>query len=257
MTDPILQIQEVSVRYDAFCAVDRASLQLERGSITGLIGPNGAGKSTLFNCITGEKRVAEGRIRFAGRRIDHLAPDQVYHAGLARTFQIPRPFPEMTVFDNLMVGAPHQIGEKFWAPILMPGRVEDKEEELRAMARDVLAFTTLDRVSSEAAGNLSGGQQKLLELARVLMGSPRLILLDEPAAGVNPSLVQLLIEKIKALNEQGITFLIVEHDMDLIMRHCDPIIAMANGRVIFEGNSTQAKSDPALLDAYMGDAHAL
>lgn len=254
MTEPILRIEELTVRYDAFCAVDRASIAIERGTITGLIGPNGAGKSTLFNAIAGEKAASEGRILFEGDRIDAMPPDRIYKTGLARTFQIPRPFPEMTVLENLMLSAPEQAGEAFWAPVLKPGVVARQEAAILEKAREVLAFTTLDRVADEAAGRLSGGQQKLLELARVLMGDPAMILLDEPAAGVNPALIRVLIDRIEALNARGITFLIVEHDMDLIMRHCDPIIAMAGGRVIFQGDSAEAQRNPLLLDAYLGEA---
>lgn len=254
MTEPILQIENLTIQYDAFCVVNAVDLTIKKGTITGLIGPNGAGKSTLFNSIAGEKSASAGRILFQGQRIDGHSPDRIFTAGLARTFQIPRPFPEMTVVENLMLSAPGQAGEAFWAPLLRPGTVSRQERNILEKAREVLAFTTLDRVADEAAGRLSGGQQKLLELARVLMGDPMMILLDEPAAGVNPALVQLLIEKIKTLNERGVTFLIVEHDMDLIMRHCDPIVAMAGGRIIFEGNSTAAQTNPLLLDAYLGDS---
>lgn len=253
MTVPILHIADITAVYGEFRAVDGASLSVSEGTITGLIGPNGAGKSTLFNAITGEKQIASGHIDFQGSRIDTLAPDQIFHKGLARTFQIPRPFAEMTVLENLMLAAPGQAGEAFWTPVLNPGRVRAQEKQILQKAEDVLAFTTLDRVGQEAAGRLSGGQQKLLELARVLMGDPKMILLDEPAAGVNPTLTRVLIEKIEALNALGVTFLIVEHDMDLIMRHCDPIIAMAAGKVIFEGDAQTAQSDPNLLDAYLGD----
>lgn len=254
MNEPILQIENLTINYDAFKAVDGVDLTITKGTITGLIGPNGAGKSTLFNSISGEKEASSGRIHFQGTRIDGCSPDQVFAAGLARTFQIPKPFPQMTVLENLMLSAPGQIGETFWAPLLRPGVIVQQEHDNREKARDILKFTTLDRVADEAAGQLSGGQQKLLELARVLMGDPTMILLDEPAAGVNPALVQVLIEKISILNERGITFLIVEHDMDLIMRHCDPIVAMAGGRVIFQGDSVAARTNPLLLEAYLGGA---
>lgn len=257
MTVPILEIEDASVDYGAFRAVDGASLSVTPGTITGLIGPNGAGKSTLFNAIAGEKELTAGAIRFQGKRIDGRSPDQVFASGLARTFQIPRPFAEMTVLENLMLAAPGQTGETFWAPILKPAAVRGEDAAILEKAHEVLAFTTLDRVAHEAAGRISGGQQKLLELARVLMSDPAMILLDEPAAGVNPALTEVLLEKIEALNARGMTFLIIEHDMDLVMRHCDPIIAMAAGQVIFEGDSEAALSDPRLLDAYLGDvAHA-
>ena len=249
----LLEIDGAVVRFGALAAVDGASFAVREGTITGLIGPNGAGKSTLFSAVAGERRLDGGAIRFAGARIDGLRPDAVFARGLARTFQIPRPFAAMTVPENLMLAAPRQSGERFWAPVLRAGRVRGEEAALVERARDILAFTTLDRVAGEAAGRLSGGQQKLLELARVLMGDPKLILLDEPAAGVNPTLVRVLVEKIEALNARGVSFLIVEHDMDLVMRHCRPIVAMAQGRVIFEGSAAEAQADPRLLDAYLGE----
>lgn len=254
MTVPeaLLETREVSVSFGAFKAVDAVSLTIRKGTITGLIGPNGAGKSTLFNAIAGESIRASGSIRFEGREINRLAPDAIYHHGLARTFQIPRPFSEMTVFENLMLAAPDQVGERIWAPLFARASIRDREKEIAERARDVLDFTTLDAVADEAAGRLSGGQQKLLELARVLMSAPRLILLDEPAAGVNPTLTRLLVDKIEDLNARGTTFLIIEHDMDLVMRHCDPIIGMANGRVIYEGDADGARTDTTLLDAYLG-----
>lgn len=253
MTAALLEIDGVTTAFGDFKAVDDASLSVRAGSITGLIGPNGAGKSTLFNTIAGDLKPNAGSIRFRGERIDHLPPDGIFSAGLARTFQIPRPFPEMTVLENLMLAAPGQAGEAFWAPVIAPGRVREQEQQIAERAHEVLTFTTLDRVAGEAAGRLSGGQQKLLELARVLMGAPAMILLDEPAAGVNPSLTQILIDKIRQLNDHGHTFLIIEHDMDFVMQHCDPIIGMAGGKVIFEGDSKAAVEDPALLDAYLGD----
>ncbi len=249
----LLEIDGAAVRFGALAAVDGASFPVREGTITGLIGPNGAGKSTLFSAVAGERRLDAGAIRFAGARIDGLGPDAVFARGLARTFQIPRPFAEMTVLENLMLAAPRQSGERFWAPVLRGARVRAEEAALVERARDILAFTTLERVAGEAAGRLSGGQQKLLELARVLMGDPRMILLDEPAAGVNPSLTRVLIEKIEALNARGVTFLVVEHDMDLVMRHCHPIVAMAEGRVIFEGSAAEAQADARLLDAYLGE----
>lgn len=249
---PLLETASVSVAFGGFRAVDNVSLRIPAGSITGLIGPNGAGKSTLFNAVVGERPRDSGTIHFEGKAIDHLMPNAIYHRGLARTFQIPRPFSEMTVFENLMLAAPDQIGESWWAPLVARSRIRHRDREISERAHEVLEFTTLDKVAEEAAGRLSGGQQKLLELARVLMSSPRMIMLDEPAAGVNPTLTRLLIEKIEELNANGCTFLIIEHDMDLVMRHCHPIIGMANGRIIYEGDAAGAQTDPVLLDAYLG-----
>ena len=252
----LLEIDGATVRFGGVAAVDGASFAVAEGTITGLIGPNGAGKSTLFNAIAGERPLDAGHIRLAGARLDGLAPDAVFARGVARTFQIPRPFAEMTVLENLMLAAPGQSGERPWASLIGRRRMRAEEAAICDRAHDLLHFVTLDRVAGLAAGRLSGGQQKLLELARVLMGQPRLILLDEPAAGVNPALVQVLIEKIAALNARGVTFLIIEHDMDLVMRHCDPIVAMAQGRVIFQGNAAAAQADAGLLDAYLGTAEA-
>ncbi|MFK7993965.1 MAG: ABC transporter ATP-binding protein [Granulosicoccus sp.] len=229
------------------------SLNIQRGSITGLIGPNGAGKSTLFDMLAGETTSDSGTISFNGYSTHGRSADQAFQQGLARTFQVPQPFPEMTVLDNLMLAAPGQLGETVWASLLRPSAIRRQEEVHLERAYEVLKFTTLSKVSGLAAKNLSGGQQKLLELARVLMGKPELILLDEPAAGVNPGLTALLLEKIHTLNEEGITFLIIEHDMDLVMQHCNPIIAMANGRIIFEGTASQALKCEELLDSYLGD----
>ncbi len=248
----LLETESVRVSFGGFRAVDGVSLRIAEGSITGLIGPNGAGKSTLFNTIAGERNCDAGEIRFGGRTINGMAPDAVYRCGLARTFQIPRPFAAMSVFENLMIAAPEQTGERFWVPLVARHRYRERERQIAEKAHEVLAFTTLDSVADEAAGRLSGGQQKLLELARVLMSRPRMILLDEPAAGVNPTLTRLLIEKIEQLNAEGCTFLIIEHDMDLVMRHCHMIIGMANGRVIYEGDAAGAQSDEKLLNAYLG-----
>lgn len=250
----LLETDTVSVSFGGFRAVDGVSLRIREGSITGLIGPNGAGKSTLFNTIAGEQACDSGQIRFQGHTISGLAPNRIYDSGLARTFQIPRPFAAMSVFENLLIAAPDQIGERFWVPLFGRERIRRREREIAETARQVLAFTTLDSVADEAAGRLSGGQQKLLELARVLMSRPRMILLDEPAAGVNPTLTQVLIDKIEQLNREGCTFLIIEHDMDLVMRHCHTIIGMAGGRVIFEGAAAEAQADETLLNAYLGSS---
>ena len=237
-------------------AVDGVGFGLEPGTITGLIGPNGAGKTTLFNTIAGLYRPDAGTIRFGGERIDGLSPDSLFRRGLARTFQIPRPFPEMTVLENVMLGAPMQEGERFWVNWFSHRNVERQERTLRGRARAVLEFVTLDRLAQAPAGTLSGGQQKLLELARVLVAEPRVILLDEPAAGVNPALVDTLVEKIVELNRRGVTFLVIEHNMDLVMSLCNPILVMASGRLILEGDAERVRSDPRVIDAYLGDVAA-
>ena len=256
MSEPLLQVDAVVRRFGALRAVDGVSIGVQAGSITGLIGPNGAGKTTLFGLVAGALRPQGGSIRLAGERIDGWTPDRIFRAGLARTFQIPRPFPQMTVLENVMLAPLRQSGERFWNNWLHPGRVANEERAARERAMEVLGFTGLAGKASELAGLLSGGQQKLLELARVLMIEPRLILLDEPAAGVNPALLEVIIEKIVALHARGMSFLIIEHNMDMIMQLCRPIIVMAQGRVIFEGEADGVRADPRVLDAYLGDVAA-
>ncbi len=252
MDNAILSLNGVSRSFGDFKAVDDVSLKIREGSITGLIGPNGAGKSTLFNVIAGELSPTGGSVDFLGTNVSRLAPDERFALGLGRTFQIPRPFGRMSVLENVMLAPMDQTGETLLGAVLGQSRIRDQEEAIRKKAFEVLDFLTLRHVADQPAAKISGGQMKLLELARVLMGDPRLILLDEPAAGVNPALTEILIEKIEELNRNGKTFLIIEHDMDFVMRHCDPIIAMAEGQVVFEGTSVEAQSNPILLDAYLG-----
>lgn len=252
MADTVFTIDGLAVTFGEFCAVDDVSLNVRRGSITGLIGPNGAGKTTLFNAITGNLSPDRGTVTLNGKQVTGLPPDRLFAMGLGRTFQIPRPFARMSVLENVMLAPLAQIGERLTGPFLSARAVRAQEEEIRVRAMEVLEFMTLSPLADHPAGKISGGQMKLLELARVLMGDPEIILLDEPAAGVNPTLAGTLIERIEDLNQQGKTFVIIEHDMDFIMRHCDPIIALAQGKVVFEGTAVEAQSNPILLDAYLG-----
>ena len=252
MADTVFTIDGLTVTFGEFCAVDNVSLNVRRGSITGLIGPNGAGKTTLFNAITGNLSPDRGTVTLNGKQVTGLPPDRLFAMGLGRTFQIPRPFARMSVLENVMLAPLAQIGERLTGPFLSARAVRAQEEEIRVRAMEVLEFMTLSPLADHPAGKISGGQMKLLELARVLMGDPEIILLDEPAAGVNPTLAGTLIERIEDLNQQGKTFVIIEHDMDFIMRHCDPIIALAQGKVVFEGTAVEAQSNPILLDAYLG-----
>ncbi|MBB94846.1 MAG: ABC transporter ATP-binding protein [Rhodobacteraceae bacterium] len=252
MAEPILDIRDLTRAFGPFKAVDGVSLSIARGTITGLIGPNGAGKSTLFNVLTGELAPTAGTVALNGQDVTGLSPDRLFVAGMGRTFQIPRPFARMSVLENLMLAPQGQAGETLPSLFLSPGKVRKQERQLRDRAREVLEFVTLGALADHPAGKISGGQMKLLELARVLMGDPELILLDEPAAGVNPTLTGILIEKIEELNRQGKTFVIIEHDMDFIMSHCDPVIALAEGKVIFQGSASDAQANPLLLDAYLG-----
>lgn len=252
----LLQARALSKAFGSLRAVDGVDLVVDSGTITGVIGPNGAGKTTLFNLLAGSFPPDSGEIRFGGTRIDGLPPDRILELGLARTFQIPRPFARMTVLENAMAARLGQSGEAFWMNWLAPGRIAREERENRERAVEVLGFCGLAAKLSELAGNLSGGQQKLLELARVMMNEPRLILLDEPAAGVNPTLMETLADKIVALNARGVTFLLIEHNMDLVMRLCRPLFVMAQGKVIFRGAPEDAQRDAAVLDSYLGDLPA-
>lgn len=257
MSGVILATRGLTRSFGALRAVDDVSLSVADGAITGLIGPNGAGKSTLFGLIAGEVRPTSGEIFFAGRPIAGLRSDRIFREGLARTFQIPRPFPQMTVLENVMLAPIGQAGERFWNNWFRPSLVQEEERRCRERAMEVLGFTGLAAKAQDPAGVLSGGQQKLLELARVMMVEPRLILLDEPAAGVNPALLETLIEKIVALNARGIGFLIVEHNMDMVMRICGSIIVMAQGRLIFSGSPQDVVREPRVVDAYLGDVTEL
>ena len=237
-------------------AVNDVSFLLRAGSITGLIGPNGAGKTTLFDTIAGRYRPSSGTISFLGRRIDGAPPHRIFHEGLVRTFQIPRPFRAMTVLENVMLVPAGQAGERFWNNWIARPTVQREEVACREQAQEILAFMGLGALAGEYAANLSGGQQKLLELARALMARPRLILLDEPGAGVNPTLLGVIMDKLKALNATGITFLVIEHNMDLIMTLCDPVLVMAQGRLLLEGTPAEVRSDARVLDAYLGGVPA-
>jgi branched-chain amino acid transport system ATP-binding protein len=252
-TDPILEIRDVVKNFGGIRAVNGCSFKVRQGTITGLIGPNGAGKTTLFNLITGFLKSTSGQILSFGRRIDGLAPHQIFHRGIVRTFQIPRELKRMTVLENLMLVPGHQLGERLWSSWLLPWRVKDQERKLEERALDVLRFVNLLPLKDQYAGNLSSGQKKLLELARTLMADPQLVLLDEPGAGVNPTLMKQLADDIRrSCYERGLTFLLIEHDMDLVMSLCDPIIVMCNGENIVEGPPQEIQRDQRVIEAYLG-----
>lgn len=253
---PLLVVEKAVKTFGQMRAVDSADLSVARGSITGLIGPNGAGKTTLFNAIAGEGALTSGRVLFDGHDITACAPHQVFARGLARTFQIPRPFPAMSVIENVMLAAVDQAGERFWNTWFRPGLVARQEHEVFERARALIQFCNLAPVEQNLAGAISGGQKKLLELARVLMSQPRMILLDEPAAGVNPALLDILVEKISQLHRDGMTFLIIEHNMDMVMSLCDPIIVLAQGKVIAAGAPAVVAGNPRVIDAYLGEVPA-
>jgi branched-chain amino acid transport system ATP-binding protein len=249
----ILTVDEVTRSFGGLRAVDGCSLSVKEGSITGLIGPNGAGKTTLFNVITGFLKPTSGRIRLRDERIDGLVPHQIFQKGVVRTFQIPRELRSMTVIENLMLVPAGQAGERIWNPWFFPFRVGRQEETNFTKALDVLEFVELAHLRDEFAANLSGGQKKLLELARTLMADPKLILLDEPGAGINRVLMRKLAADIERLRREiGMTFLVIEHDMDLVTQLCDTVIVMSEGKTLAEGSPEQMKSDERVLEAYLG-----
>jgi neutral amino acid transport system ATP-binding protein len=246
----LLEVRDVAHAFGGVRAVDGASFDVEQGSITGLIGPNGAGKSTLFNCVSGFLRAQSGRVVFDGRRIDRLAPHRIARAGLVRTFQTPHALTRMTVAENVLLAAPRHPGER------LGGRGAGREREARARAGELLALVGLGSHADALAGTLSGGQRKLLDLIRALMAEPRLLLLDEPMAGVSPTLrVELLQHILELRDRDGITLLIVEHDLDFVMGASDRIVVMNDGRVIADGTPDEVRGDERVVDAYLGARH--
>jgi len=248
----MLEVVDLEKNFGGIKAVDGCSLKVEQGSITGLIGPNGAGKTTLFNLITGFYAPDGGEIWFSGERIGGLSPHKIARRALTRTFQIPRELKEMTVLENLMVVPENQVGERIWNSFFRPGVVRRQERELRDEALEVLEFVELIDLANEYAKNLSSGQKKLLELARTLMAEPKMILLDEPGAGVNPTLMRKLTRNIEKLRQRGKTFFLIEHDMDLIMNLCDTVIVMNKGRQLAEGTPDEIRKNESVLEAYLG-----
>ena len=250
----VLVAEEITKNFGGHHAVDHVSLAIRSGSIAGLIGPNGAGKTTLFNCLAGALKPTSGRILLDGRDIAGLAACDVFSAGLARTFQLPRPFPEMSVLDNVMVAAKDQAGEHLWNNWLRPSLVAQQERAAKEAARHWLSFVGLSALETKPARILSGGQRKLLELARVMVSKPKLVLLDEPGAGVNPVLLNQIVEKVAELNAEGTTFLIIEHNMDLVASLCQPVFVMAQGRLLVSGDAKTVMNDPRVIEAYLGNA---
>ncbi len=250
----MLEVCGVSRRFGGARAVDAVSLSVAAGSITGLIGPNGAGKTTLFNLLAGSLRLSAGRILLEGRDISRSPPHRRLAAGLGRTFQIPRPFAAMTVLENVVLAAQQQHGERPFANWFASRAVARQERCHAERAHAIIDFLALARLAETPAASLSGGQRKLLELARVLMAEPRLVLLDEPAAGVNPTLLETITDRIRSLHARGITFLIVEHNLDLIARLCGEVHVMANGRLLASGPPDAVMREPRVVEAYLGGA---
>jgi neutral amino acid transport system ATP-binding protein len=249
----IFETQGVTKRFGGINAVNGATMKVREGSITALIGPNGAGKTTFFNLVTGFYKPDRGRITYAGNEITHLAPYRIAHQGMVRTFQITKALEGMPVIDNLMLAAQEQPGEKLRNVVFRPFGWRKRESEVSKQASDLLEIFNLTRLRDEYAGTLSGGQRKLLELARALMARPRFLLLDEPMAGINPTLGRQLLDHMQQLRrESGVTFLFIEHDMEVVMNHSDTVIVMAEGRVIAEGEPQEVRENKKVIDAYLG-----
>jgi neutral amino acid transport system ATP-binding protein len=253
----ILAVEGLVKRFGGIHAVDAASLNVRQGSITALIGPNGAGKTTLFNVLTGFFRPDGGTATFQGRRILGHPPHEIARLGMVRTFQITKALARMPVIDNMMLAAPGQPGESLLGLLTRPAAARRRETEVRCQAMDLLETFNLHELAYEYAGALSGGQRKLLELARALMTEPRLLLLDEPMAGINPTLGRRLLDHMQRLRaEHGVTFLFIEHDLEIVMNHSDRVIVMAQGRVITDGRPEEVRADQRVIDAYLGGAGA-
>jgi branched-chain amino acid transport system ATP-binding protein len=250
----MLTLHDIVKSFGGVRAVDGVGFAVERGAIVGLIGPNGAGKTTLFNCVAGTLRPDAGRVALDGVPIQGLRPDQIFAHGLVRTFQIPRPFLEMSVLENVMLAAKRQSGERFWRNWFAAGRVAADEQRNRDLAMHWIGFVGLAALAERPARVLSGGQRKLLELARAMTAEPRIVLLDEPAAGVAPVLLAAIIDRIAELNRRGVTFLLIEHNLEMVMQLCQRVLVMAEGRLLAEGPPAAVRADPRVIDAYLGGA---
>jgi branched-chain amino acid transport system ATP-binding protein len=249
----MIKVQELHKHFGGFHAVDGASLEIKTGSITGLIGPNGAGKTTLFNVIAGRYAATSGQVFMDGEDITGLPPHKLFDKGLLRTFQIAHEFSSMTVRENLMMVPARQSGEKLWNALFSRGAVVEEEERIRQKADEVLEFLTISHIADHKAGMISGGQKKLVELGRTMMVDAKIVFLDEVGAGVNRTLLNTIGDAIVRLNkERGYTFCVIEHDMDFIARLCDPVICMAEGKVLAEGTVDQVKNDERVIEAYLG-----
>ena len=253
MSEYILEIKNLSKYFGGLAAVSNCSLKVKKGTITGIIGPNGSGKTTLFNLIAGNLKSSKGSVSFDQEDITNVISHELFSKGLLRTFQIAHEFSNLTVLENLMMVPANQSGEKLMTALLKPSLVRSEELVIKKKAQEVVDFLNLTHLSNELAGNLSGGQKKLLELGRTMMVDAKLVLLDEVGAGVNRTLLKELGTAILKLNkEQGYTFCMIEHDMDFISRLCDPVIVMAEGTVLFEGTADEVKKDEKVIESYLG-----
>ena len=249
----ILQIDNLSKYFGGLAAVSDCSLKIKKGSITGVIGPNGSGKTTLFNLIAGNLKTSKGTVIFNNEDITDVPSYELFSKGLLRTFQIAHEFTNLTVLENLMMVPGNQSGENLVNALLKPGLVNKEEEQVRRKAYEVIDFLNLKHLANELAGNLSGGQKKLLELGRTMMVDAKIVLLDEVAAGVNRTLLKEISNSIFRLNkEKGYTFCMIEHDMDFINRMCDPVIVMSEGSVLFQGTADEVKNNEQVIESYLG-----
>ena len=249
----ILQINNISKFFGGLAAVSNCSLNIKKGSITGVIGPNGSGKTTLFNLIAGNLKPNSGQVMFNNEEITSIPSYELFSKGLLRTFQIAHEFTNLTVLENLMMVPGNQSGEQLMTALLKPKLVKQEEETVKQKAFEVIDFLNLKHLSNELAGNLSGGQKKLLELGRTMMVDAKIVLLDEVGAGVNRTLLKDIGTAILRLNkEKGYTFCMIEHDMDFISRMCDPVIVMAEGSVLFEGTPDEVKKNEKVIESYLG-----
>jgi len=249
----MISVVDLHLHFGGIRAVDGTSLTIEKGSITGLIGPNGAGKTTLFNVIAGAYKPTSGKVYLDGEDVTGLPPHRMFARGMLRTFQIAHEFSSLTVLENLMVVPPDQPGESLRDAWFRPARVREHENRVRERAREVIDFLEIPHLENELAGNLSGGQKKLLELGRTMMVDAKIVFLDEVGAGVNRTLLKTIGTSIERLNrERGYTFCMIEHDMDFIARMCDPVIVMAEGRLLTQGSVDEIRSNEEVIEAYLG-----
>ena len=242
----LLEVEQLSKKFFEFTALDRVSLSIEPGELLGIIGPNGSGKTTLFNCISGVLGASGGAVRFRGRDITGLSADRVFAQGIARTFQLIQVFPEMTVYENMLMAAQERDGS------LLGRLIQREPQEVKDRARELLSYLGIDFLRENLASNLSYGQQKLLDFGMALMSRPGVILLDEPLAGVNPTMIRSLVDHIMDLNSKGHTFIVIEHNMEAVMSLCRRIIVMSQGQLIAEGTPDEVAENPLVLDAYFG-----
>ena len=248
----ILTVEDIHKNFGGLEALDGVSFNIQDQTVTALIGPNGSGKTTLFNVMTGIYSLDRGEIYFCGDSLNGLRPDEILLRGLGRTFQITRTFPRMTVLENMLVAPKEQIGEDLISVFLRRNEIGEQENKLTQEALELLGFLEIDHLGNEYAASLSGGQLKLLELGRILMAHPKMILLDEPVAGVNPTLAQKIFDRILELRDKGLTFLVVEHNMDVIMSFCDKIYVMNKGQVVAEGSPEEIQNNEEVIEIYLG-----